>query len=116
MARPRKTAAQRRQESIDADRRAWEDFLPRLQAVETLIDAYRLVGNAIAPDTPGRRYYSNLGFFIQYFAAPDGANGTELREYLRLVRAFDVEGALKPGVREEVEGKLQAALSRRYVG
>ncbi len=78
------------------------------------MDAHRLVGNSVAPNAPGRRYYSNLGFFVQYLAAPNGANGTELREYLRLVHAFDAEGVLKPGVRGDVEAKLQAALTRGY--
>jgi hypothetical protein len=114
MPKKRKTAAQRRQEIVDADRRAWEDFLPKLQAVETPLDAIRLAASTVGPNTAGRRYYSNLGFFVQSYWPPDGANSTELVEYLRLIRAFEAQGALKPGVRNELEAKLEAALARRY--
>lgn len=112
MARQRKTAAQRRLESYEADRRAWETFRPKLAAVQSLAEAYVLHSQAVPPDTPGRRYYSNLGFFLQTFAAPDGANATELTEYMRLIQRFDAEGVLKEGARVTVEERLRSALGR----
>lgn len=114
MARRRKTASERRQESSEADQRAWAVFSPKLTAVRSFKDAFLLMADTVRPDSPGRRYYSNLGFFLQSFAPPAGANAMELNEYLRLIRLFDSEGALKKGVRAEIEEKLIAAIGQRF--
>lgn len=114
MAKKRKTATQHRQEAYEADRRAWEIFQPKLAAVQSFNDALLLHAQAVPPDTPGRKYYSNFGFFLQTFAPPDGANLTELVEYLRLIAIFDSEGALKPEVRPQIEARLQEAITRRH--
>jgi hypothetical protein len=113
MPRKRKTAAQLRDESYAADRRAWEDFLPKLQSVESYQGAIRLLAAAVPSGASGRGYYSNLGFFMQTFRAPDGANASELSEYLRLIDVFDVEGVLKPGVRPQLDEDLKRALMDR---
>jgi hypothetical protein len=113
MARNRRTVAQRRQDAYEADLRAWEQFGPKLAAVQSLKDALLLHADAVPPDSSGPRYYSNLGFFLQTFAAPDGANRTELSEYIRLLTVFDVEGVLKPGVRPALESGLRNAIARR---
>jgi hypothetical protein len=111
MARPRKTATQRRQEAYEADRQAWERFRPKLAAVQSFAEALTLLGEAVTPDAPGRRYYSNLGFFLHTFAPPAGANALELAEYLRLIAVFDAEGALKDGARATVEANLRSAIA-----
>lgn len=113
MARRRKSASERRQESYEADQRAWAAFYPRLAAAQSFKDALLLMADTVPPDTPGRRYYSNLAFFLQSYAPPAGANATELNEYLRLIRIFDSEGALKNGVRHEIEERLIAAIGQR---
>jgi hypothetical protein len=115
MVRRRKTAAERRQESYEADRRAWELFYPRLTAVQSLNDAIALMGEVVPPDTPGRRFYSNLGFFLQTFSAPAGASLAELTEYARLINLFDAEGALRAGARAEVDQRLQDEMARRLL-
>ena len=91
---------------------AWELFRPKLAAVQSLKDAFLLHADTVPPDSPGRRYYSNLGFFLQTFAAPNGANGTELSESIRLLAVFDAEGALKPGVRPALESGLRSVIAR----
>jgi hypothetical protein len=113
MARKRKTVAERRQEDYEADRRAWDLFIPKLNSVQSLKDAIMLHHESIGPDKPGRKHYANLGFFLNTFAAPDGANATELAEYLRLIERFDAEGVLKTGARAAIEQALRDAMRRR---
>src|SRR5262245_58279947 len=110
MPKKRKTVAERRQEANEKERQAWDEFYPQLVAVQSLKQAILLHHNAVPPDTPGRRHYSNLGFFLQSFWPPHGATVSELREYLRLIACFDSEGALKPGARSEIELRLRASI------
>ena len=70
MARQRKTAAQRRQEFADAERREWQDFRERVNACRSFVDAQLLVARPPRPDSPGRRFYMNLGFFLNAFDIP----------------------------------------------
>lgn len=114
MGKRRKTLGERRRESEEADQQAWATFYPRLQAIGSLREALLLAAATVAPGRPGRRYFSNLAFFLQSYAPPAGANALELNEYLRLLRAFNAEGALHPGAVEEVEGALLAAITRRF--
>lgn len=113
MKRKRKTAGQLRQERAEADRQAWESFSPALAAVQSVEDVLVLYASAPRPDAPGRRYFANLGFFLQGFSAPDGASATELRQYLRIIGIYDADGLLKEGVRSAIEERLREAISRR---
>lgn len=113
MVRKRKTKAERERERYDASRRAWEVFAPRLERVGSFLEALKLLSDSVPPDTPGRSYYSNLGFFMQTFSPPAGANASELAQYRRLIELFDNEGALKPGVRPHVEEALDRAIRER---
>jgi hypothetical protein len=113
MVKRRKTVSERRQASHEEDERSWRAFYSKLSAVQSHIDALRLLSEAPAPDSPGRRYYSNLGFFLQSYAAPAGASFVELNEYHRLIRLFDQEGMLKKGVLPEIEETLLLAIRRR---
>ena len=74
MSRNRRTRDKREQERADADRRAWDRFRPRLESLSSFIEARLLVKQAPPPDSPGRRYYSNLGFFLQDFTVPSGSS------------------------------------------
>jgi hypothetical protein len=112
MVRKRKTASERRQENYEADRRAWEEFRPKLEAVQSFAEALALMAQSVSEGSPGRRYYSNLGFFLHTFAPPAGANATELSHYLRLIGRFDSEGVLKQGARSTVEEPLRNAMRR----
>jgi len=64
-------------------------------------------------DHPGRKYYSNLGFFLSSFIPPDGANTEELTLYLALISRLDQAGNLKPGVAAKVLIDLKAAIQKR---
>jgi len=110
MAKRRKTRAEREHEWAQAERRVWEEFQPRLASLQTFEEAAELVLSAPPADSPGRRYYSNLGFFMQQFNVPNGANGTERHLYAQLIQRLDAAGALKPGT---APGILEAL--RTYV-
>jgi hypothetical protein len=116
MARKRKTAAERRQEFDDAKRRAWNAFVPQLEAVTTYTEAMRLVAASPPPGAPGRTYFSNLAFFLQSFAPPAGAGGAEIAQYLRLLQAFESHGALTADAALLLKPPLQKALTERRFG
>jgi len=110
MAKRRKTRAEREQEYDEADQRAWTLFEPKLAALSSYFEALKLVNDAPSPDSPGRRYYSNLGFFMQTFAPPDGSSNREKALYIQLLKKIDQEGALKPGSFEGLEQSLRRAM------
>lgn len=109
--RHRKTAAEVRQEWAMREYRAWSDFRQRLEGVNTYADALRLAhDSAIRPNSPGRRYHSNLAFFLGQFQTPYGSNQTEKALYIQLIQRLDDAKQLKPGVREPIQRALQAAI------
>ncbi len=110
MARTRKSKTQRDQERAEAERRVWEQFRPRLDALQSFADALKLVAEAPPPDAPGRRYYSNLGFFLQSFTVPLGSSHAEKSLYLQFIRRLDAAGALKPGAGQQIEEALRNAM------
>lgn len=111
--RHRKTKAEKHQERVNAEHMVWERFLPRLEALKTMEDAYQLVAEAPPPDAPGRRYYSNLGFFLQGFMPPMGSSYGEKGLYLQFIQRLDAARALKPGAREQVEKQLRDAMAQQ---
>ncbi|MEO7716334.1 MAG: hypothetical protein ABIY70_09020 [Capsulimonas sp.] len=110
MRRARKTVAEKNAEQEAATQRAWSNFQKKLSSVETVLQVLELYGQAPPVDSSGRKFYSNLGNFLLTFSAPAGASATELREYLRVIKIYDEEGMLKPGVREATEARLSHAL------
>ncbi|QIN84642.1 hypothetical protein GBA63_19785 [Rubrobacter tropicus] len=108
MTRRRKTRT--RQEWEEADLRAWDEFSRRLEAAESMGDALALYASTPPPDSPGRRYYSNLGFFLQSFDVPGGSDYDERAMYLRFVKKLDDSGALKPGAGRKVRDKLRRSM------
>ena len=110
MARSRKTKADRERERAEADRRAWEEFRPNLDALQSYADALKLVGEAPPADSPGCRYYSNLGFFLQAFTVPNGSSYAEKALYLNFIKRLDAAGALNPGAGQSVQDELRRAM------
>jgi hypothetical protein len=110
MKRLAKTAADRRNEQDEAERRCWAEFRPRLAAVQTFVEARLLAAETPPVGSAGRRFYSNLSFFLMAFEPPAGASHEEKRLYLQLVRRFDAAGALNPGARERIERGLLDAM------
>lgn len=113
VARNRKTKTQRDEESADADRRAWELFRPKLDALQTFAEAQLLAAETPPPDSLGRRYYSNLVFFLQAFIIPTGSNYAEKTLYLQFIQRLDAAGALKQGAGQRVVEELRRAIEER---
>jgi hypothetical protein len=76
-------------------------------------EALELVKEAPPPDSPGRRYYSNLGFFLQAFTVPEGSSYAEKELYLRFIEQLDAAGALKLGAAQRAEEELRRAMEAR---
>lgn len=109
MAKARRTQADR--EQVAAEQRAWEEFLPKLTALQTIAEAKMLVAQAPPPDSPGRRYYSNLGFFLQAFSVPMGSNDTERSHYIVFINRLEAAGALNPGAAPGILAALHGSLT-----
>jgi hypothetical protein len=107
MARNRKTKAQHDHERNEAERLEWEIFRPKLDALQSYAEALKLLAEAPRPDAPGRRYYSNLGFFLQAFTVPMGSSYAERALYLQFIQRLDAAGALKPEARQQIEQALR---------
>jgi hypothetical protein len=110
MVRRRRTKAERDHVYNEAERHVWEAFRPRLAALETYAEALELVADSPPPDSPGRRYYSNLSFFLGRFVVPHGSSQEERAHYLRFIERLDAGGVLRPGA-----GKLVADSLRRVL-
>jgi hypothetical protein len=110
MIRRRRTKAERDQVWEDAERRVWDQFRFRLEATSSFVDAQRLIKEAPPPDVPGRRYYSNLGFFLQNFTVPEGSSYQEKELYFQFIRQLDAAGELKPGAAQKVQEDLQRTM------
>jgi hypothetical protein len=104
----RKSADERSQERYDAERRALELFLPKLEALVSWSDGLQLMRNTPSQSDPGRKYYANLGFFMDGFRFPAGAGATELGLYVEWVRRMDAAGELKAGALPAVEQQLRS--------
>jgi hypothetical protein len=100
---PRKTKAERNAEYERERRRHWEDFREKLRAAKSFLDAKILVAQAPREGSPGRAFYSNLGFFLGEFTMPGSASAEERQLYKELLRRMDADGNLKPGVLEAFE-------------
>jgi hypothetical protein len=110
MKSPRKTKAEREQESTEANRQIWKLFRARLDALTSFAEAKALVDESPPPDAPGRRYYSNLEFFLQAFIPPANSSHDEKFLYIQLIQRMDDRGELKLGVRDKVERDLRKAM------
>jgi hypothetical protein len=115
VARGRKKKAERDREWGDAERLVWEQFRPRLEALQSYEEALSLVAQAPPPDSPGRRYYANLGFFLQGFTPPFGSSPTEKLLYLKFIQRIGSGGGLKPGVQQKVEEDLRRAIDAQGI-
>jgi hypothetical protein len=106
----RKTKAQRDQEWADAERRVWDIFRPKLQAVKNFVEAQILAAETPPPNAPGRRFYSNLAFFLGCFGVPGGSSYAEKALYLQLIKRLDAGGGLNAGARQKIEDDLHRAM------
>ena len=70
-----------------------------------------MLGDSPPEGAPGRRFYSNLSFFLLHSACdvPNNSNERERGTYLGLLERMDQAGDLKPGARETIVAKFRAA-------
>jgi hypothetical protein len=112
MARRRKTKSEKAQEWETAQRRVWNEFRPKLANLKSFAEAELLVQNeAPPPDSPGRSYYSNLGFFLSSFMVPAQSNVEERKLYLQFIQRLIAAGEVMPEIGNEVEDALRRAIS-----
>src|ERR1700722_4111829 len=90
---------------------AWELFLPKLRSIKSLADAQAVLGSLPREGEAGRLYYSNLGWFMQFFSPPNCVSIEELTEYLRIFRLTEGELQVSPDVIVAVESTLEAAIT-----
>lgn len=105
-----KSRSEKEREWAEAQKREWEDFLPKLAALKSFEDAKLLVNQAPRPDSAGRKYYSNLGFFLQAFSVPRGSNQTERLHYIQFIQRLDEAGMLKLNAAEDIIKNLRNSL------
>jgi len=104
----RKSAGERRPEKAGKPNQYWEKFRSILHATENRCDALALALAMPRQETPGRKFHTNLLWFLQDFTVPNESNLEERSLYLELIRRFDAAGELKPGMKCQVEKALQA--------
>lgn len=99
----RRTERDRREARRKAEAEHWDWFVEELRDLDDYVQALKLAHTGPGPDQPGRKYHSNLAFFLQQFTVPHGSNSTERALYLEFVRKLDKAGKLKPGGLASVE-------------
>src|SRR5215207_1405224 len=95
------------------ERAARAEFLHKLTALPSPSEAHLLVRAAPLEGSPGRRFYANLGFFLQRFTPPAEADPEELTGYLHLIQRWGSAGALQAGEQTMIETALRQALDRK---
>jgi hypothetical protein len=111
MTKRRLTTAERVRDAADDDRRAWEAFRPRLEALRTMTQAVQLMNEAPPADAPGRRYHQNLGFFLGAFTVPVATSYEEKDLYLQFVQRLNAANELRPNGGKKVVEALQRAMA-----
>jgi hypothetical protein len=89
---------------------AAEIFFKRASAITTYKEADDLVDRSPGPSQPGRKYYSNLGFFLGQFTVPAGSSYSERRLYIELIERFESSGNLELGAAQRVITELRASM------
>lgn len=107
----RKTEREQRAEWETKEAGVWERFSERLAAARTFREADDVISDSPPEGAPGRRFYSNLAFFLRFsgFGVPGNATERERGMYLGLLRRMDEGGELKPGALDEIVAKFRTA-------
>ena len=93
----RRRTAEREAKVSNAERRAWEQFRPKLEALTTLAEAMLLLKSAPPVGSPGLRYYSNFSAFLHdVHTIPADSSYDEKALYLKFIQQLDAAGALTP--------------------
>jgi len=113
MGRRRKTKSKHGQTPSDRAKRAYQEFRPKLEALQSFDDAVKLADGAPQRTSPGRKYYLNLGSFLMGFKPPDGASHDELSLYLSLIQKMDTAAGTKAAKFQTIEENLRRAMGER---
>jgi hypothetical protein len=108
----RKSIDQRSVEHSLRENSTWDQFEPKLAALQSFTDAEMLVFRAPPEGSPGRKFYSNLGFFLQRFSVPDGASRAELHLYIGFIRR--IAANIKLGEENRIIRDLENASRERW--
>ena len=111
MARRRKTKVEQAVEWEQAERRIWNEFRPKLADLKSYSEGRALLKESPLPDRPGRRFYSNLDFFLTNFVVPAGSNEEERRLYLQFIQRLVAAGEINPGDGDKIEEVLRRAIA-----
>lgn len=88
-------------------------FFEAINRISSIEDAKRLADAGPAPGETGRKYYSNLDFFLTNSAAPSGASTDELRTYLHLITRCEEAGTLPQKVGAVIRQRLATTIEDR---
>lgn len=80
------------------EKHAWEKFVPKLAAVQTMADVRALLADAPPPGTPSSRFYANLADFLLTSHPPQESDSAERDQYVGLVERLEASGSLDAGV------------------
>jgi len=111
----RKTKNEIFEDRAKKDRIEWHAFSQALAACTSMVDVLLLMKQSPAPDSPGRKYYSNLSVDIQNFIVPAGSTSQELALYLQLIQRME-PASFVSGAKEQTEIKLKNAMLEREPG
>ena len=114
MTRRRKSKAERRQERYEAEQREWELFRPKLEGLGSLADAVEVLKAMPLPDTPGRKFYTNLFYFVNHLSPPGASSYREKELYIRFIDTLERIGELNPDARKRVEAELRQAKEEKF--
>jgi len=96
-----------KQEWYNEEKIIFEKFKNSLNKVKTFPEAQLLLREAPPVDTPGRKYYSNFGVFLDgFYVIPAGAGEEEKLLYKNFIERLDKTGQLKPGEGQRIIDKL----------
>jgi hypothetical protein len=107
----RPTKAEREAKRSAIRQRAFDQFLPKLERLQSMRDAFKLLSEAPPPDAPGREFYSNLGFFLQSnFGVPNGSTYSERILYTEFVKRLAAAGTITQESSNEIQGRLKQSM------
>lgn len=114
MGRSRKSKAERDQERYEQLRLTWERFRPKLEAIRCKADAIEVLNGMPAPDTPFRKHYTNLLYFMDTLRPPGNSSGEEKALYIEVAKRMTEAGEISEGAQQEIEAELRAAMKNQW--
>lgn len=114
MPRKRRTKSEREEKWYESQRKAWEKFRPMLEGIGSFRDAFEVLKGMPAPDTPPRKYYTNLLYFVETLSPPGNSSYDEKFLYIGLVKKLADIGELSKQASLKVESSLRKAMENQF--